>query len=162
MDHFDYLSKDDVAAARFNRAMAAATRLVTAAIGTAFSFPPGCTVVDVGDFFTEVTASGDAFMLSRILHDWDDHNCLRILQAIRAASRPGSCLLIIERLIPESAADAAASLVYPWDIQMLACTGGRERSLREYAGLLAEAGFEADEVTDLPVDMKLLVARPAI
>jgi hypothetical protein len=109
-----------------------------------------------GDFFTEVTAGCEVYLLSRILHDWDDHDCIRILAACRAASDDRATLLVLERLLPEH---DSGSLALPWDMQMLAITGGRERSHREYAELLRAAGFTLDDVRQLPLDMHLLIAR---
>jgi len=109
-----------------------------------------------GDFFAEVTAGCEVYVLSRILHDWDDHDCLRILGACRAASDHRATLLILERLLPDHDGD---SLAVPWDIQMLAITGGREHGRHEYAELLRAAGFRLEEVRRLPVDMNLLIAR---
>ena len=112
-----------------------------------------------GDFFTAVTSGCDIYVLSRILHDWDDRDCLRILQACRKAVVPSAVLLIIERLLPD-ADDGRDCLALPWDMQMLAITGGRERGQSEYAGLLSAAGFRLDHTRPLPLDMDLLVARP--
>ncbi|HEY3505919.1 MAG TPA: methyltransferase [Actinocatenispora sp.] len=114
---------------------------------------------EAGDFFTEVPDGGDVYLLSRVLHDWDDVDCLRILTACRAACGDDAALLVLERLLP---ADVGGfSLALPWDMQMLAVTGGRERSRAEYDKLLAAAGFRLTGVRPLPVDMNLLVAVPS-
>ena len=47
-----------------------------------------CTFVS-GNFFESVPAGGDAYVLSHILHDWDDEPALRILRAIRSAAGDG-------------------------------------------------------------------------
>ena len=36
----------------------------------------------VGDFFEAVPAGADAYLLSRVLHDWDDEDALRILRVV--------------------------------------------------------------------------------
>ena len=47
-------------------------------------------VCAAGDFFVEVPADADAYVLSRVLHDWDDDDAGRILARCRAAMRPDS------------------------------------------------------------------------
>jgi hypothetical protein len=98
-----------------------------------------------GDFFEGVPAGGDVYLLSWVLHDWDDEQALRILRACRQAG--AQTLLIAETLLPAravAAESAAAGLIadpYTLDLQMLLLTGGRERSEGEYRALLDEAGF---------------------
>ena len=62
-----------------------------------------------GDFFAEVPAGADAYVLSRVLHDWTDDDARRVLAACRAAMGPGSRLLIVEAILPERAADQPAA-----------------------------------------------------
>ncbi len=116
-----------------------------------------------GDFFAEVPGECDIYLLSRILHDWNDEDCGRILRVCREACPPDATLLVLERLLPDSGSTGVpdgASLALPWDMQMLAVTGGRERTRAEYEKLLAGANFQLDGIRPLPVDMNLLVARP--
>jgi SAM-dependent methyltransferase len=113
-----------------------------------------CEVIG-GDFFASVPAGGDVYLLSRILHDWDDERCLALLGSCRRAMTPGSELLIIERVIP---AGGKPSLALEWDIHMLANTGGRERTEAEYRALLDRSGFELRSLRSLPLDVNVLVA----
>lgn len=111
-----------------------------------------CDVVPT-DFFTSVPAGHDVYILSRILHDWDDDDSLRILSACRKAMEPGSTLLIVERVIglPD-----ARSLGVDWDLHMLVNTGGLERTLDEYVDLLSRTGFEYRANAALPQDVMVL------
>jgi hypothetical protein len=43
-----------------------------------------------GDFFEAVPADGDAYLLKHIIHDWNDEQCIRVLQNCRQAMKPGS------------------------------------------------------------------------
>ncbi len=114
-----------------------------------------CEVV-AGDFTRSVPAGGDVYLLSRVLHDWDDEQCRTILRHCAASIRPGAQLLIVERLLPE---DDTRSLAVAWDLHMLCNVGGRERSADHYEKLLAETGFELVSVAGLPLDGSLLCAR---
>lgn len=97
-----------------------------------------------GNFFGEVPPGGDLYILSNIIHDWDDDDALRILQTCRAAMGAGSRLLIIELVLPDDARPSMGKLL---DLEMLSVTpGGRQRTEAQYAELLARAGLEATEV----------------
>ncbi|MGI5502374.1 methyltransferase [Lentzea sp. CA-135723] len=110
-----------------------------------------------GDFTRALPGSGDIYLLSRVLHDWDDEQCRTIL-ATCARSMPAHAeLLVIERLLPETG--GADSLAIPWDIHMMCNTGGRERTESHYRALLAEAGFELVETNALPLDAHVMRAR---
>jgi hypothetical protein len=111
-----------------------------------------------GDFTQSVPEGADIYILSRILHDWDDQQCAVILRRCAASMREGARLLIIERLLPT---DGTPSLAVPWDLHMLCNVGGRERTARHYQQLLQAAGFALETVTPLPLDGNLLQAQRA-
>lgn len=90
-----------------------------------------------GDFF-EVVPAADVYLLKFILHDWDDEACLSILHNCREAIRPGGRIAVIEQLVGEITDPGPAALM---DLNMLAATTGRERSLSEYDALLTAAGL---------------------
>lgn len=97
-----------------------------------------------GDFFQSVP-SGDTYVLSRILHDWNDVDATRILRRVVDAAKPGARVVVFERVLrPEGSwLDAAA------DLLMLAVTpGGRERTESEFRALFNEAGLHFDRVNE--------------
>lgn len=104
--------------------------------------------VCAGDFFEAVPPGASLYVLSLVLHDWDDARALRLLRNCQAAMAPGARLAIVEQIVPEdprispSAAHA--------DLGMLVMTGGRERTLNEYRTLLEQAGLRFDSVDPLP------------
>lgn len=106
-----------------------------------------------GDFFEAVPNGGDVYVLSWVLHDWDDERAKRILQACREAAS-NAALLIVEALLPPRTMASEAPMAgvldpYTLDLQMLLLTGGRERTEDEYRELLREAGYEAHKKTTL-------------
>ncbi|MER6249150.1 methyltransferase [Streptomyces griseorubiginosus] len=109
-----------------------------------------------GDFTSEVPDGGDLYVLSRVLHDWDDERCLTILRRCAQAMAPGSELLLIERLLPT---DARLSLAVAWDLHMLCNVGGRERTEDHYRRLLDEAGFDFTSCHELPLQAAVLRFR---
>jgi hypothetical protein len=92
-----------------------------------------------GDFFAEVPPGGEIYVLSRVIHNWDDAAAHRILGNCRRAMTPGNILLLIEAVMPERAADQPAAV--RMDLHMLTLLYGRERTLAEYERLLETAGF---------------------
>jgi hypothetical protein len=109
-----------------------------------------------GDFTTSIPGGADIYVLSRVLHDWDDEQALRILHTCAAAVPEHSELFIIERLLPE---DEAQSLAAAWDIHMMCNVGGRERTADHYRRLLHSAGFDITWRHELPLNAALLRAR---
>jgi hypothetical protein len=97
-----------------------------------------------GDAIVEVPAGGDAYILSRVLHDWDDDIARRILVSCRDAAAGGR-ILVIERVMPDSAEERAAlstralADVHLTDLNMMVMTSGRERTLLEWERLFAQA-----------------------
>jgi SAM-dependent methyltransferase len=97
-----------------------------------------------GDFFEALPAGGDAYVLSRVVHDWGDAEARRILETWRAAVPPGGRLLLVEALLPELARDQPAAI--RMDVHMLVLFGAMERTEAQYRRLLAAAGFEVRRV----------------
>jgi len=97
-----------------------------------------------GDFFVSVPAGGDAYLLSRVLHDWNDGDAGRILANCRAAMSPGARLLVVEAILPERAGDAPE--VIRMDLHMLILLGAKERTEAEFHRLLGDAGFRVQRV----------------
>jgi hypothetical protein len=111
-----------------------------------------CEVVG-GDFFAGVPEGGDAYVLSWILHDWDDEAAVRILTNCRAAMDDAGRLLVLELVLSPGngphASTAADALARTVDLEMLAVVGGRERTEVEFRALFGRAGFKLTRVLAL-------------
>jgi DNA-binding transcriptional ArsR family regulator len=103
-----------------------------------------CSIVS-GSFFDAVPEAGDTYVLSHVLHDWNDDEAGAILANCRRAMRPGGHLLIVEELTGWDAPSAATL-----DLILLVTTHGRGRTAAEHGKLLAKAGFQLVGV--LPTD----------
>jgi hypothetical protein len=99
-----------------------------------------------GDFFESVPAA-DVYILSGILHDLNDDDCLRVLASIAAAARPGARLVIVEAIIPDGDEPHPAKII---DMTMLAMNYGRGRTADQYERLLGAAGFTLDCIVPGP------------
>jgi hypothetical protein len=95
--------------------------------------------VEEGDFFVSVTAGADCYLLSMIIHDWDDEDALRILTRCCEAMHSGSRLLLLEVLSPErvKGPDYRVDL----DLLMMVLLDGRERTESQYRALIERAGL---------------------
>ena len=95
-----------------------------------------CEIVG-GDFFKAVPGGGDAYLLKHVIHDWNDDRAAEILRNCRRAMGAEAKLLILEGVYPpridqsDESRGAAAN-----DVNMLVCTGGRQRSETEFRHLL--------------------------
>jgi hypothetical protein len=96
-----------------------------------------------GDFLKAVPPGGDAYLLSHIIHDWDEDRCLTILGNCREAMGPPGKLLIVEMVLPPGDAPHPGKIL---DLAMLALVGGQERTTDEYRDLLSRAGFRLERV----------------
>jgi hypothetical protein len=115
-----------------------------------------------GDFFASVPPGADAYVLSRVLHDWGDEDAARILARVRDAMAPGSRLLVVEAILPERAADRPAAI--RMDLYMLLLfSPARERTEAEFRRLLQRSGLELRAVfpTRSPAGLSVLEAVPA-
>jgi hypothetical protein len=99
--------------------------------------------IEEGSFFENVPSGGDAYLLSHIIHDWSEDQCLTILGNCRRAMNPDSRLLTIEMVLPEGDTPHPGKLL---DMMMLVGPGGRERTEQEYGTLLSKAGLRLTRV----------------
>jgi hypothetical protein len=113
--------------------------------------------IESGSFFERVPEGGDAYLLSHIIHDWTEEQCLTILGHCRRVMKPGSRLLIIEMVLPAGNAPHPGKML---DMMMLVGPGGQERTEPEYRALLGKAGLHLNRV--VPTDSAVSVVETMI
>ncbi|ESA38711.1 o-demethylpuromycin o-methyltransferase [Leptolyngbya sp. Heron Island J] len=102
-----------------------------------------CEIVS-GDFFISVPTNGDAYILSQILHNFNDESCIRILKNIRRSMKEDGKLLVIQAVIPEGNEPCFNKLL---DLElMIIDTGAKERTENEYREIFQSAGFHLTEI----------------
>lgn len=104
-----------------------------------------CDVVG-GDFFKEVPAGADVYILSRILQGLDDDRAVALLARCREAMKPGGRVLVSEVMVDRG--DIAVTRLQ--DLQMLVIAGGGLRTEAEHAALFARAGLRVERVIAVP------------
>jgi hypothetical protein len=118
-----------------------------------------CRVVG-GSFFESVPPDGDAYILSVVIHDWDDEPASVILGNCRRAMPTSSRLLLIERVLPDQPGGDVYS--YLNDLNMLHSLNGRERSEAEYRTLLARSGLRVARVVTTRSPFAVVEAWPLV
>lgn len=109
--------------------------------------------VESGDFFTSVPAGGDIYLLKRVIHDWSDADCLRILKSIQVAMGEDAKLLIIDTVIPPGNDPHPSKLS---DIAMMITFDGKERTEHEFGELLASADLKPLRVIPTPGTLSII------
>jgi len=115
-----------------------------------------CQLVE-GNFFESIPEGGDAYLLSNIVHDWEDDRALRILRNSRHAMQPSARLLLLEMVMPPHGQPSRAAL---YDVNMMVLLHGQERTEDEYRRLLAAADFELDPIRSVSDRIDLLEGKP--
>ena len=97
-----------------------------------------------GDFFDASTIPPfDVATLKWILHDWDDERATAIMRSVVSRMNEGGVVHIIEAVLPaRGEVDARDAQALSMDIHMLALTGGRERSMAQWARIGDAVGLK--------------------
>jgi hypothetical protein len=107
-----------------------------------------------GDFFDAMPPGGDVYVLKRILHDWDDQTCVKLLKRCREVMPSEGRLLVIDAVIPPGNDPHPAKIV---DLVMMSVLPGRERTEQELSALLTDGGFTLNQV--IPTRSMLCIAE---
>ncbi|WP_245459353.1 MULTISPECIES: methyltransferase [unclassified Mesorhizobium] len=110
-----------------------------------------------GDFFESVPP-GDAYVIKKVIHDWDDGHAAVILQNCRKAMLPNGKVLLAETLVPPG---DEPNQIKGVDVVMLAVTGGLERTQLQYASLFDAAGLRLERIIQTQGPISILEACPA-
>jgi hypothetical protein len=114
--------------------------------------------IEPGSFFERIPAGADAYILSHIIHDWSEPQCLTILGHCKQAMAANAKLLIVEMVLPEGDEPHPGKML---DLMMLVGPGGQERTAKDYEALLAKAGFRMTRVVPTASAVSVVEAVPA-
>lgn len=114
-----------------------------------------------GDLFEHIpvaTGPQDIYLLSAVLHCFDDSQCVCALQKLREAiAGTGARVAVLEMVVPETDAGIASA---SFDMQMFVGCRGRERTLSEWGVLIQAGQLQLEEVVHLRSLGRILVLRP--
>jgi O-methyltransferase domain len=97
-----------------------------------------------GSFF-EAVPVGDVYLLSGILHDWDDEPAAMILRTVRVGAPDHARLVVIDSVVQPGNEPQGAKWL---DLLMLALSAGRERDEGQWRALLGKTGWEPVHLAD--------------
>ncbi|WGS84235.1 methyltransferase [Methylomonas sp. UP202] len=99
----------------------------------------------------------DIYLLSAVLHGFDDATCIAALSNVASAAADcDATIAVMELLMPDSRTDIATAT---FDLQMFVNTRGRERTLAEWRRLFDQSGLVLQEVVGLRTFGNILVLR---
>ncbi|GAA0948297.1 methyltransferase [Nonomuraea longicatena] len=93
-----------------------------------------------GSFFDPLPTGADAYLLSLILHDWDDKSATAILRRCAEAAGAGGRVMVIESI--GGGEDKHTGM----DLRMLCLYAARERGVAEFTALAEQAGLRRTAV----------------
>lgn len=113
-----------------------------------------------GDLLEAIPAAvgpKDIYLLSAVLHGFDNETCVRALKKLREAiGSSGARAAVLEMIVPETGADMACA---SFDMQMFAGCRGRERTLTEWRSVIQASGLALEETVRLRSLGSILVLR---
>lgn len=109
-----------------------------------------------GSFFEEVPAGANLYMTKWVIHDWNDEESIHILKNIQQAMPAGGKLLIIDSVIPDDSQNKphAGKLL---DINIMAMTTGKERTLNEFKYLIEKSGLTFKRLIQTDTEISSIV-----
>lgn len=96
-----------------------------------------------GSFFDALPAGAGGYLLSGVLHDWDDEDALRILRRCADAAGATGKVLAVDHVADADGAPPHTE----GDLRMLCYVRGRERTLGRLGELAGAAGLRVGSVT---------------
>jgi len=96
-----------------------------------------------GSFFGPLPKGAGGYLLSLVIHNWDDGDARAILRRCAEAAGKSGAVFIVESFAADGESPRNGM-----DLRMLAYTGGKERSVAELASLAADAGLKLAAVHD--------------
>jgi hypothetical protein len=97
-------------------------------------------------FFEPLPVGADAYLLNRVIHDWDDAAASAVLRRCREAAHRTGRVLVVES---HGIADGDPAAFAEMNLRMLVLTGGRERTIDDYSALAAGADLRVTAVHDI-------------
>ena len=114
--------------------------------------------LESGSFFDSVPSGADAYMLSHIIHDWPEDQCIAILKNVHRVMPKNGKLLLVEMVLPHGDVFHPGKML---DMIMLVGPGGQERTEEEYRDLYKKSGFQLTRVVPTKSPVSVVEGVPA-
>jgi hypothetical protein len=113
-----------------------------------------CTLVS-GSFLDFVPSGADTYLMSSVIHDWDDEHAITILENCRRSMRRHSRLVVLEFVVPDGEQASFSTLL---DLNMLVMNGGCERTAKDFRELFTAAGLKMTRIVPTMSPLSVLEA----
>jgi SAM-dependent methyltransferase len=113
---------------------------------------------ETGNMFESVPSGMDAYVLKRIVHDWPDAECAKLLRLCRSGVNPGGKLLVVEQVILADDDSPGAKLM---DLEMMVLLGGKERDEADFRRIFADSGWTLTHIRPTQSGMFIIEGEPA-
>ncbi|KAN0003451.1 hypothetical protein ACTFIZ_009597 [Dictyostelium cf. discoideum] len=108
-----------------------------------------------GNFFESVP-EGDCYILKRVLHDWKDEDCIKILETIGKSILPNGKVIIFDCIIdPKNYIKGHLYL----DVMMFHFFGSEEKTIQQFTDISDKAGFKIDKVVNEIPNYCLIISK---
>ncbi|GKA66738.1 caffeate O-methyltransferase family protein [Tanacetum coccineum] len=107
------------------------------------SVSPACNGIEhVGGNMFDHVPKADGVLLMKVLHDWTEEDCIRILRNCRNAIPQDGKVIIVDAIVGRKEDHEFKEVGLLLDMVMIAHTSdGKERTIDEWSYVLHEAGF---------------------
>lgn len=95
-------------------------------------------IITPGSAFVSIPSGGDIYILSKILHNWSDEDSIKILHNCKKTMKQDGKLIIFDLIFQDGILPSSDSQL---DLNMMAVTGGKERTEKQWKTLLDKGGF---------------------
>lgn len=97
-----------------------------------------------------------------VLCDWGDEDSIKILKKCKEAipAKGGKVIIVSKVLGLEGSMEDFERVKYAGDMVMMAITGGKERTKKEWKKLVSDAGFNQCSITPLATLPSVIAASP--
>jgi hypothetical protein len=100
-----------------------------------------------GNFLQSVPKDADAYVMKRILMDWDDEDCVKMLRLCRDAMTENGRVLTVNVVLPPANQPHPGKII---DIFLMIQLKGRERTEDEFRDLYRRAGLKLTRIVHNP------------
>lgn len=114
--------------------------------------------VRAGDALADPLPPADCYVAKYVVHVLDDRAARALFANVRRSIEPGGRLLLAEQVVAPGNVRSPAKWL---DLVMMALTGGRTRTEREFAELLRAEGFHLRAALRTPGPLCIIEACPA-
>lgn len=111
-----------------------------------------------GDMFTSIPSGAGAYIMKRIIHDWSDEQCGKLLSSCRAGVADGGKLLVIDSVVPTDLGFSPSKFM---DLVMMLFSGGKERTEDEFRALFAASGWRLNRIIPTASPLSIIEGVPA-